>query len=148
MDNELDLLNKEVKERVIELEEQMRKHYTEEEWFNYLTIKNEFEKNSNILKKLKDNFKKNNEEETRKQYLEEIEAYNSCLSTIKNTVGIRCKHCGSYKVIPYYYGILYPSIIESKYIKIDKDYKYGGSEKTEDDKSYYCNDCNKDFNIY
>ena len=45
MDNELDLLNKEVKERVIELEEQMRKHYTEEEWFNYLTIKNEFEKN-------------------------------------------------------------------------------------------------------
>lgn len=147
MDNDLDILNKELKERAVEIEEQLRKSYTQEEWYNYLKIKNEFVNNSNLLKK-KNSLSRPNKQEIAKQNLEEIEAYNSCLSIIKDTIGIKCKHCGSFNILPYYYGTLYPSIIDSKTIQLDKNYKYGGLEKNGNSKSYYCKKCNRDFQLF
>ncbi len=80
--------------------------------------------------------------------MEEIRAYNHCLQSIKNSRGIKCKYCCSHNVIPYYYGLLYPSIIDSKNISLDQDFKYGGLKKANNIDVYYCKDCKKDFNLF
>lgn len=81
-------------------------------------------------------------------FTEEIRSYNHCSQLIKNSRGIKCKYCGSYNIIPYYYGILYPSIIDSKKISLDQDFKYDGLKKANNIDVYYCKDCKRDFPLF
>ena len=131
---DLEELKEEARNRVQEIENEIRIKLTPDEYLSYLIESNK----TGIFSELIDIIKSNSININDK--VQEKIAYNNLLNVISKKEN--CPFCNSKDTIPYYYGVLYPDMIDGT-IKIDINYLYGGMENSEN--NYHCNKCNSNF---
>ena len=104
MNIDLEELKEEAKNRVQEIENEIRIKLTPDEYLSYLIESNKTGIFSELIDKIKSNSININDKEQEKI------AYNNLLNVINKKKN--CPFCNSEDTIPYYYGVLYPDMIE------------------------------------